>query len=388
MQTTMICPACGETIAIELPQPSDDTQACPTCGQTLAIPSGIAELPTPQIPGQEASTLTATSAVEPDSPGPDDAAGEAAHGETSARMIPWMVSGAVHLAVALLLTVLIVISIPEPPENINPPFVGDQSKIPAPMTTEEKTTKVTPVIKPTNTRISQNENQRSIDTGASADQDMTIGYVGVGIGDTTPGWGEIGGWNEGGDPWPPAGMFGNKADCVVYIIDRSGSMHGTFDDVEYELRRSITSLIYEPPSEERDTIQQQFYVILFAADGAIEISGRSLVDATEDNKKDTLSALDRIEPMGKTDPIPALERAFAALKGVSRNKTCAIELLTDGSFPDNAATLAAIEKLNGDRRIQVNTVLYGNRPVEAEAVLNEIATRNGGSYKYVSPDEL
>ena len=84
----------------------------------------------------------------------------------------------------------------------------------------------------------------------------------------------------------------------------------------------------------------------------------------------------------------AIERAFAVLaRADQRRPGMLIYLLTDGNFPDNAAVLATIRKLNVDKKVSINTYLYGRRPPEAEKVMRLIAKENKGRYKYVSADE-
>ncbi len=388
MQTTLICPACGQTIAIELSGPSDTPQSCPKCRQPVEIPRGIATLPTPQIPGSSAPERTPADQAGPaeayEDEGTSDEDVQHTSEHVSARALPWLVSTTIHAAIALLLTVLVAVTIQNDDdiETILPPKVGPDTEMPRPIDDliAERDSDATEV-KPTDKRFSDEPQGEVMGDGVQGEENPNVYGVAGLAGDDGPGLGD--GTRAGSGPRGRR-VFNPEADCVVYVIDRSGSMHGTFDDIEYELRRSIASLRYDPA----EGVRQQFYVVLFADGGAIELSGRKMMDATDENKIRILEALENIEPQGKTDPIPALKRAFGALRGVSRDKVCSIELLTDGSFPDNAAALEAIEEFNDSRRVRINTVLYGSRPREAEDVLTQIAQRNGGRYKYVSPDEF
>ncbi len=62
-------------------------------------------------------------------------------------------------------------------------------------------------------------------------------------------------------------------------------------------------------------------------------------------------------------------------------------MLTDGEFPNNKAVLDLIAKLNAERRVKINTILFVGSQAEAEEnkefakILNQIATKNGGLYK-------
>jgi uncharacterized protein with von Willebrand factor type A (vWA) domain len=177
----------------------------------------------------------------------------------------------------------------------------------------------------------------------------------------------------------PGGGGGN-AYHVVYVIDRSGSMIDTFGSVRQEMLISISHL--RPP--------QDFHVILFAAGAPKELEHRRLVPATGSYKGDVGRFLEPIRAEGKTDPVPALNRAFDVLAGADpKLPGKLIYLLTDGVFPDNQKVLDVIRKRNAGAKkdVLINTFLYGNRPPEAEKVLQTIAAENGGLYKFVSADE-
>ncbi len=174
---------------------------------------------------------------------------------------------------------------------------------------------------------------------------------------------------------PPGNTFigqGPAAFNYVYVIDRSGSMIDTFDALRREMKRSIFSL--------RES--QNFHVIFFAADEPEEFGHGRLVPAGRLAKKKVAEYLQNVVPRGQTDPVPALERAFAVLQG-ARKQGLVIYLLTDGRFPDNQKVLDVIDRLNTGRTVQIFTYLYGNRPPEAVAVMKRIAAENNGGYRYV-----
>jgi uncharacterized protein with von Willebrand factor type A (vWA) domain len=112
------------------------------------------------------------------------------------------------------------------------------------------------------------------------------------------------------------------------------------------------------------------------------------MSATEKAKLRAVAFLRGKRALRQTDPIPALQRAFAVLKMADRKRPGKlIYLLTDGVFPDNKAVLQEIRNLNRQKEVHVNTFLYGNRPPVAAKVMRMIAKENGGQYKYVSGDE-
>ncbi len=121
---------------------------------------------------------------------------------------------------------------------------------------------------------------------------------------------------ENPPPKPPA--VRTDGCCVIYVIDRSGSMVDVFDMVKYEMRKSIALLNED----------QYFHVIFFSEGQPIETKPRGLVPATDNNKLRCGRWLDEIVPCGQTDPIPALERAFDVLSHADSPKGKLIYLLT------------------------------------------------------------
>jgi len=161
-------------------------------------------------------------------------------------------------------------------------------------------------------------------------------------------------------------------------VDRSGSMLDTFDEVRFEMLRSISRL----------SPGQTFHVIFFASGPPKENPPRRLVYGTSRYKLEAANYLKQIQPQGQTDPIPALERAFRVLQNTPNQKRGKlIYLLTDAEFPDNEKVLAAIRNLNGGKQVHVNTILHHHRSPGAMKVLRQIAADNGGRFKFVEPNE-
>ena len=198
----------------------------------------------------------------------------------------------------------------------------------------------------------------------------------------------------GGGPGPGPGpgpiLEEPGAANIAYVIDRSGSMHKTFGIVREDMISSIVRLIADEPGEPPDDrVDQSFHVILFADGEPIEHDARRLVPATADNKASACTFLQAVQPGGQTDPIPALERAFAVLgRAADPSQGTVMFLLTDGDFPDNQEVLDTIHKLNRNKTVMINTILFGRRTAEAERIMDQIATQNGGRYKFVSLDEI
>ena len=163
---------------------------------------------------------------------------------------------------------------------------------------------------------------------------------------------------------------------VVYVIDRSGSMLDTFDDIRQTLLQSIKSL----------SPKQRFHVIFYSKGKPKENPPRRLTFATAESKKEFEKFLRTVIPEGQTDPIPAIRRAFAVMRSGRRGKSV-IYLLTDGEFPDNQKVINTIKQLNKSRRISINTILHHHHSPDVIRVLKKIAEENDGVFQFVEPDD-
>ncbi|MCP5117097.1 MAG: VWA domain-containing protein, partial [bacterium] len=136
------------------------------------------------------------------------------------------------------------------------------------------------------------------------------------------------------------------------------------------------------------TVPQDFHVIFFAKGDPKELPDRRLVPASDRYKIKAAGFLDEIRPHNRTDPVPALKRAFNVLAGANpKYKGKMLYLLTDGEFPDNRAVLAEVKKLNTSGDVHVFTFLYEHRGKQAVETMAKIAAENGGEFKQVSVDE-
>ena len=187
-----------------------------------------------------------------------------------------------------------------------------------------------------------------------------------------------------GDPNDPnAGGGGGRGPCsVVFVIDRSGSMVESLDRLVREMGDAIAYLGDESV-ENRD----YFHVIFFAGGAPLENAPRRLVPATAGNRKNAAEFLETIRAEGQTDPVPALRRAFEVLHQAEPKTGKMIYFLTDGVFGDNAAVLEVIKKMNQKKDVHIFSFLYGHCPEDAVKVMKQVASENGGRYKYVALDE-
>ncbi len=179
------------------------------------------------------------------------------------------------------------------------------------------------------------------------------------------------------------GSAGRVASNIVFVIDRSGSMHAgdAFTEVCLEMARSLSGM----------TSAQTFQVILFSTgESPGQYPPKGISSATQQNKLRAARWLKQQSAGGgpQTDPTAALEAAFAALAKTSRRRPGnMIYLLTDGVFADDQKVLASIRRLNSSRAVQINSYLYGSMDARAVSVMKQIAAEHGGVFTYISGDE-
>ncbi len=190
-----------------------------------------------------------------------------------------------------------------------------------------------------------------------------------------------GGGGGGGGPITGFIGTGGNAHRIVYVVDKSGSMFDTFDYVKAELKLSISRL----------TDKQWFAVLLFADDFSptdkflLPLNKAGWVQATDDNKRQAAEWIDKRtygSDGGRTDPRKALERAFNLAGG----KPQLVYLLTDGMFTFPEPTVELLDRLNPDRKVKINTILFKDR--SAEKLMQGIASRTGGQYRLVGEADV
>jgi hypothetical protein len=164
--------------------------------------------------------------------------------------------------------------------------------------------------------------------------------------------------------------IGGYGQVFVYVVDCSGSMNDNdkFDRARYELLKSIEQLGKD----------QQYFVIFYNHTMYPMESQKPLV-ATQDNLAKTTEWINRAEPMGGTNPMPALMLALSL-------KPDAIYFLTDGQFD-----LGVMQDLRNRNRtnlklhmhvVPIHTICFYDR--SAEGMMKMIARNSGGEYRYVN----
>jgi len=174
--------------------------------------------------------------------------------------------------------------------------------------------------------------------------------------------------------------LGGNARRIAYVCDASGSMLNMFDSLRVEMRKSIENL--RPV--------QSFNIFFFQDEGVATPDKTGLMPATPDNKRKAYDFLDKFFPRGTTNPIPALELAFA-------QKPELIYLLTDGDFsgPGNQAVIDYCRNKTADGKTKINTIAFiqkesRDNPQDLEFVkaLQMIAKNSGGRFRHVTEEDM
>lgn len=165
---------------------------------------------------------------------------------------------------------------------------------------------------------------------------------------------------------------GQRAQSVVYVMDRSGSMGDTFELLQRELLKAIGPLQ-----------DDQLFNVIWFNEGPAELLAVRMLSATLENKRKAFAAIKRIVPSGLTEPIDAIKKGLDFKPDV-------LFLLSDGDFgEDNDRIMQMIRQKNKGLRTTINTILFvydtmGN----GERVLRTIAETNQGTFKHVTEKDL
>jgi len=181
-----------------------------------------------------------------------------------------------------------------------------------------------------------------------------------------------------------ARFFGSGGNAVrlAYLVDASGSLIDTLPFVILELKRSIGEL-----SE-----RQEFTVIFFQGEEALEVPPRGLKKATGANKQRVNQWLDagNVVPMGQSSPVRSLRLAL-------QYRPQLLFLLSDnitgeGRYEvDQRHLLAEIQQANR-AGTKINTIqfLYQDKLVDYGMLptMEMISRQSGGVYKFLDGREL
>ncbi len=384
------CENCGKLLSVEA-DPSSKIK-CPYCNARVAVSAGLASLHRPQVPSRGDYL---TSCPEQPSPPPVDeeipiSEKPDALIEVMATLMPWVISLFFHAGVLVILAFIMIVTarkalkanvvVPEIPLSEN---LGGRIK-PGEMS-PELTAKS---LERAADRWAERDSRiPSADLGRTENKISLYGSMGgAAAGGADAPLGLLAG---GGKPKPRFFGLGGNAYHIVYVVDCSGSMFTEFEMVRRETIKSFSKL----------SPQQTFHIIFFAEDKFKESPTPRLVFATNSNKRNALEFIKSIKAEGfGSSPIPALIRAFEVLKRApGRKEGKLIYLLTDGEFgtsgysykgkDGNEAVLAWLRDNNKSGEIHINTILHHHHSPDVMKVLGQIASQNGGKFKFVKPSE-
>ncbi len=368
MSMEVRCERCGRLVVVA--DGSGKKVRCGCCGNRIRVSGVLPAPPQPRLAGRESVVAAAGEAQ-------FTADVQEYRQELITRAVPWIVSVMLHASVALILAFIVMLTVAEDPtehhmklgvfEIPEPPFRepakpdGKPPRQPEDEeergTSDEEGTEVT----------RQDDPESNIDPGLLVLLDKDEREGGRLAPEGPSGRGRM------FDPDPPAPPGIIPAKYIVFVIDRSGSMVDTFGRVRVEIVSTVGKMRKD----------QYFHVILFSDGPPIENRPRRLVPAVEKRKLDLVGFLKPIRASGRTDPLPALKRAFNVLAGTKGKDNKLIHLLTDGVFPDNDKVLALIRRSTAGTGIQINTYLCGYRPPAADMVMKKIALESKGVYNYI-----
>ena len=189
-----------------------------------------------------------------------------------------------------------------------------------------------------------------------------------------------------GSAMPSVAFVGLEAPAasVVYVVDASGSLVGTFPNVLRELERSLGKL---------DPVQR-FSLVFFQRNGALALPpDGALRPATPDAVREAIAwARSTVRPAGRSNPVAALEQALALHPDLVF--LLSTDITGSGDFEiSREDLLARVDRLNpadsdGVRRTRIQCVQFLDPdPLDT---LRTLAEQHGGGtgFRFVSREEL
>ncbi len=378
------CDECGQLLNIDT-EPGA-TVMCPHCSAAVVVPAGLASLPQPQVAGGPPPSPPQYAPPPPQAEDDyyeeeDEEFEEHEEHDTvmtvMALSMPWIISVFFHVGLALIFFLLVMIAQVEEIKKgaIIPSAVFSED--PGGSISHGRTNKVQKETQRHRKVKASGDSKRDLEVPNDGETGEKAELIGAAAGAGGGSLADFGNTNGSAGPSTGFGGLGGNAHHIVYLIDRSGSMFDTFDAVKKEIRDSVKDL--HP--------QQDFHVIMFADGDPLEKKPMALTPPTDTYKIALAEFLLTVKAENTTNPVKAINRAFDVLAKANRKPGKIIYMLTDGAFPDNEAVLSAIRSRNTRRDVLINTFLYGWKPPIAERVMTQIASENGGRYRYVSLDE-
>jgi hypothetical protein len=181
------------------------------------------------------------------------------------------------------------------------------------------------------------------------------------------------------------GLRASNARRVVYVVDASGSLVGSFPQVIEELRRSVMKL--DP--------RQNFGIIFIQRGEALTVPpGGALQPATPERLAEAMKWIDaKVVPTGRSNPIAAIEAAIALKPEIvfllSADITGAGEFeISERRLLDELERLNPKDPATGHRPVRIQCVQFLDP--DPVGTLERLATEHGGAdgYRYLGRAEL
>ncbi len=394
------CEKCGKLLSLDA-QPGQEVK-CPHCQKRITVPQALASLPRPQVPPGAGAAPAGEGEQQQVHGGQGDAVMN-----VMAQVMPWVISVFFHLGLALIMMFFAIIVQEGEDQRIKPPesaAAPRRSKVtkrrherPSENPLRQKARQPLPTLD----KATAQKQDKSL-TGSGLRQKMAP-VIGA-SGSAGPG----GRLAETGLPQPGGGggvRFMDRdtvrAEDVVYLIDKSGSMTlgGAFETLQVELSRSIGGL----------DENQKYHLIFFGKEEPLEAPPRNLVFATPENKMETGEFIKSAIPEGSTILIPSLKRAFEVLLHAPDDAEKLICLLSDGDFEGVGGATnvygqytgneAVVQWLNDHnpkiqvrdesgnlvtrRKVRIFTFLYRGDEQSAIDVMKKIAAEHNGEFYHI-----
>jgi hypothetical protein len=181
------------------------------------------------------------------------------------------------------------------------------------------------------------------------------------------------------------GLRATNARRIVYVVDASGSLVGSFPQVLEELRRSVMKL--DP--------RQNFGIIFIQRGEALTVPpGGALQPATPERLSEAMKWIDaKVVPTGRSNPIAAIEAALALKPEIifllSADITGAGEFeISERALLDDLDRLNPKDPATGRRPVRIQCIQFLDP--DPIGTLQRLASEHGGAdgYRYLGRAEL
>ena len=382
------CENCGKMLNVDADPGS--TVKCPLCRKKVAVPEALAALPRPHVPPNAPPPPPPGAGPPPE--GEEQLEEEAGEGDAvmgaMAMIMPWVISVFLHLGLFLIMLFFVMVTANTGiPDSV---IVPDATLSDTPGGVRDPLTKETSRSHEKKRTVVKRRTERK-DTVDQGKTETKVRLFAASADGSAGGDAELGLTNSDSRGGPKSNFYGSGGNAyhIVYVVDRSGSMSPTFDEVRIEMLKSIGRL----------QMAQDFHIILFSDNEVIEGPGSKLVPADDTNKLAATRFLMKVTAFGQTTALKALQRAFSVLRYTNERPGKLIYLLTDGDFhgvtggstyknlKGNEAVVQWLKDNNKAHDVYINTYLYLGNDETARKVMQTISEENGGRFKQISADE-